>query len=80
MMRLTLVLLGLLLMAFGLVICFGTMIGRIERMSDYSLATDVVGVIFMGVAPFVLGAGLLVTGIVLQLRGRKAQKSRGGAA
>jgi uncharacterized membrane protein len=73
-MKLLLVLLGLLLTLFGLVMCFGTIMGWAE--SEYSVTTDIAGFVFMGIAPLLVGTGLLVTGIVLLLRGRSEQEPK----
>jgi hypothetical protein len=73
-MKILLFLLGLLLTLFGLVICFGTIVGWTEKTSDYSLSTDIIGFVFIGVPPLVVGVGLLVTGIVLHLHERSAKE------
>jgi hypothetical protein len=60
--------------------CFGTIVGWTEKTSEYSVTTDIAGFIFMGIAPFALGVGLLAIGILLQLRRRRVEERNDNAA
>lgn len=79
-MKIVLVVLGLPLMFFGLVMSLGTIVGLTEGTSDYSVTTDIIGLVCMGIVPLVIGLGLLVTGIALLLRERSVKERNDSAA
>jgi hypothetical protein len=67
-MKILLVVLGALLLGFGLVILGGTAIGILDGTSEYSVTTDLLGALAIGAPICGLGLALLVAGIILAFR------------
>ena len=49
---------SIVLIIFGLGTSAGTLIGLIDGTSEYSLATDLIGLVIAGIAPIVIGGFL----------------------
>ena len=73
-MNIMLVIFGLPLTLFGFVMCFGSIAGWTMRTSNHSVTADIIGFVFLGIAPLAVGVGLVVTGIVLLWRRRSGKE------
>lgn len=62
-MKIVLTILGLVLLAFGVLIIFGTVMDFVEGTSSYSVAVDLIGMFFLGLLPAGLGSFMLYKGL-----------------
>lgn len=69
-MRIMLSLLGLILMLFGLGMCFGAVMEWRDGTIKYPVGVEVFVFVLAGLAPLKVGRDLFVAGILLLLRGR----------